>query len=133
MDDSKNNTDQWGQCPTGQLSQLVAQQQAQHRKRKLRTTGAVVAVLLLVSVAAVVTIQGWPQSEQFHHGGISCVEAQSLLPQYVVGKLDRQSTSSVKEHLAHCESCRKKHQEMLAGDRISPHGALVASRHTAPR
>lgn len=47
---------------------------------------------------------------------LPCVIVRDLLPSYVEGLTEEQTTAAVKEHLEACEDCRQRYETMSAGD-----------------
>lgn len=50
---------------------------------------------------------------------LPCAIVRDLLPSYVEGLTEAETTAAVKNHLEHCESCRKRHEAMASGETIS--------------
>ena len=99
--------DAWTPCPAGELSHLAARLDAHGRIRRSKsviTRG--VAMLLLVAAGLLVFSAGGADS-------LSCEQCHSHFAKYHRHQTGQQLiadaglVASIKEHLAHCEHCRR--------------------------
>ena len=126
MSTSEPKPDGWEACPPGTLTRTVRTLQTQGRdRRRARVVGLTggLAVLALVSVM-IVQQMGVGGGTVPTMGKITCATVQSLLPAYVVGKLEAAVMGRIESHLDACPHCRDQYKKAkdgtaLPGQRIS--------------
>lgn len=109
--------DDWHDCPTGELSQMVGRLNvAQRRARMKKFYGKAAACVLLVAVG--VFAVGTVLSSRY--GGISCPECQEHFVAFYnhqtkAADMDDALVSSMTRHLEKCGGCRSAFEKNYPG------------------
>jgi len=111
--EQSNNSDGWPSCPEGELVQHVRGVKQVATRQRLKTIAFAASIFLL----AIAGTQGllWymnQHSGENNWGNITCSEVVPLLPQYVANDLPTEQHDQITEHLAHCEMCATKYEEL---------------------
>lgn len=105
-------TNDWEPCPEGTLAGTVRGIQRRRNRREFVGLGIVaVGVFALFALIGLV-VQPFGSSPGFDHGNITCAETKPLLPDYLAGKLDEETTARISKHLAACPDCKPLFEKM---------------------
>ncbi len=99
----------WTPCSEGALSSTIERVRSKRRQTNILRFGA--STLAGTLVLVLVSVYFSPNSVD-----VDCRHVVSLLADYVSGSLDKENRKTVERHLASCEKCRKKIEEMQAGE-----------------
>ena len=126
MNDAADRSENWDECPPGQLADLVHNLKDRRRKRRILGAATVVVVLVTLGIAA----SGLRHSEDQDFGGITCQEVQDQLKDYLAGGLDAGREEQIRQHLAECPHCGPLDPQ--ANTSVSPTISLRLPREQAP-
>ena len=112
MNTKPSNNDGWNACPPGELGRMVDRLRADRRKQAIVRGGVVSAVTLMLAVTLWQALPMGNENVQYNYGGITCSQVQLALPQFLNDQLDEETAAKVRVHLAQCEKCRPRAEQM---------------------
>lgn len=120
---NSNSKNQWQPCDQGVIQEangLVREGQLQQSRRMFLRNATTAVVATGVGFAAWSLFGPKDQLGDLYNnpnfpGGIACSEVKRLLPEYIGGSLQSNTTlvSSIVEHLSQCTHCCEKHDSMI--------------------
>lgn len=129
---------EWQACAPGDLEQFVTVMKKRRKVSHMITGAEILTACLAVGLVGFFGLNSFsgsaePPTEQVAKkvgkkcpGGLYCDEALNHAEAFVTHKLDAETTSKMKEHLAHCPGCQKKVDQL----RINMHNNATA--HIGP-
>jgi hypothetical protein len=124
-DSANNNADDWNDCSSGEVSQMVHRLRSERRTHQIFQTTSAAVIVALVMVSGYFIKQTVLPSESGHVvAGIYCSEVRKLGKDYTAEKLDENKSAQIKHHLADCESCRRFIENMMKGSHPPDAGAV---------
>ena len=121
---ANDKADDWNDCSSGEVSQMVNRLRAGHRRHQiLQTTSAAVIVTIVLASGYFIKQVVLPSESGQVVAGIYCHEVRQLGKGYVAEELDENKSAQIKNHLADCESCRRFIENMMKNSQQPDAGA----------
>lgn len=103
----------WGDCPSGVMSDMVAQLRRRKRQTQVR---AAVSIGLAVLLVATVGYGLAGRDAANPRAKMNCSEAVPLFAKYHDQSLDAAVAEDVREHLSRCPACRKHYADLFPSE-----------------
>ncbi len=107
---TNSNSDQWEECPAGELQRVVRRAKNQRRDRIAARSIAAAGLVAICLLGGLLVVQQLAKLRDPLIAGIRCSEVREKLPQFA--SLQAAKQDQIKSHLAHCEHCRSMAAEM---------------------
>jgi predicted anti-sigma-YlaC factor YlaD len=105
----------WGPCPRGELTGMVAQRQARRRRKSIDRIATVAAGAMACIAIAAFTLGVFSSDPPSggRDGGLACAEVLKNLPTYVEGEMNDDLRQRMAVHLENCPKCKSRHDELI--------------------
>jgi hypothetical protein len=120
MTDNQQKRDEWNDCPTGELRQMVGRLKATQQRARSKQLFSIASACMLLVGGGIFVIGSLLDTGSLRYGGISCSECQANFAAYhdfknEAASLDDSLATSMAAHLEQCQFCRNLFEQTYPG------------------
>ncbi len=111
-------SDEWQQCPSGELTKMVHRLDASQRRSRNRQVLRTATMSTALFAGVVIALGSWMSARDASYGGISCSQCRDGMAEYhssVAGEFkmaDSAFATSMRTHLNQCTFCRSRFEAL---------------------